>query len=86
MPALAEFPVEAPKDGYEESITIDQDSLQPPGWQDIDEGGWFYIKTTQGYGLLELRQMRGKRTLHYKISMNPTGSTNLETGGDVWNY
>lgn len=86
LPALAEFPVEAPKDGYEESITIDQDSLQPPGWQDIDEGGWFYIKTTQGYGLLELRQMRGKRTLHYKISMNPTGSTNLETGGDVWNY
>ena len=78
VPALEEFPFEAPTDGYQNSIILDQDSPQPPGWQNIDEGGWFYIKTAQGYGLLELRQMKGKKTLHYRVLLNPTGSTNLE--------
>ena len=78
MPALEEFPFEAPTEGYHASIDLDQESPRPPGWQDLDEGGWFYIKTAQGYGLLKLRQMRGKKTLHYEILLNSKGGTNLE--------
>lgn len=78
MPALEEFPFEAPKDGYQSSMDLDQKSPHPLGWQDIDEGGCFYIKTNQGYGLLELRQMKGKQTLHYKVLINSKGGTNLE--------
>lgn len=78
MPALEEFPFEAPKEGYQSSIDLNQESPRSPGWQDMDEGGWFYIKTAQGYGLLKLRQMRGKRTLHYQVLLNSKGGTNLE--------
>jgi Carboxypeptidase regulatory-like domain len=78
MPALEEFPFEAPTEGYQSSIDLDQKSPRPPGWQDLDEGGWFYIKTPQGYGLLKLRQMGGKRTLHYQVLLNSKGDTNLE--------
>lgn len=75
---LEEFSFEAPKEGYQSSIDLDQESPRSPGWQDMDEGGWFYIKTAQGYGLLKLRQMRGKRTLHYQVLLNSKGGTNLE--------
>lgn len=78
VPTTTEFPVEAPKEGYVGSITLSQDSPQPVGWQSINEGGRFYIKTNQGFGLLELRQMKGKKTLHYKVLLNSKGGTNLE--------
>ena len=78
IPALDEFPFEAPKEGYQSSIDLNQESPHPPGWQDIDEGGWFYIKTDQGYGLLKLRQIRGKKTLRYEVMINTEGGTNLE--------
>ena len=77
-PALEEFPFVAPQQGYQSSIILDQASPRPPGWQDMDEGGWFYFKTDQGYGLLKLRQIRGKKTLHYEVLLNPQGGTNLE--------
>ena len=78
QPALEEFPFEAPSTGYEASIDLDETSPHPPVWQSIDEGGWFYIKTSQGYGLLQLTQMRGKKTLHYHVRLNSKGGTNLE--------
>ena len=62
QPALEEFPFDAPKEGYESSIDLHQNSPRPPGWQDIDQGGRFYIKTSQGYGLLKLRQIAGKKS------------------------
>ena len=78
VPALEEFPFEAPKEGYQFSIDLNQESPHPPGWQDLHEGGWFYIKTAQGYGLLKLRQIAGKKTIHYEILLNREGGTNLE--------
>ncbi len=78
IPALEEFPFEAPKEGYQSSLELNQDTPHPPGWQDLDEGGWFYIKTPQGYGLLKLRQIRGKKTLRYQVLLNSKGGTNLE--------
>lgn len=78
VPALEEFPFEAPEEGYQSSLDLNQDSPQPPGWQDLDEGGWFYIKTRQGYGLLKLWQIKGKKTLRYQVLLNPKGGTNLE--------
>lgn len=78
MPALDEFPFKAPKEGYQPSIDLDQNSPRPPGWQDLHEGGWFYIKTDRGYGLLKLRQIAGKKTLHYEVLINSAGGVNLE--------
>jgi hypothetical protein len=77
-PALQQFPFEAPQEGYQSSLTLDQGSEKPPDWQDLFEGGRYYIQTPQGYGILELQQLRGKRTLRYAIRINPTGSRNLE--------
>jgi hypothetical protein len=78
VPALEEFPFEAPKEGYQPLVDLNQESPHPPGWHDLDEGGWFYIKTPQGYGLLKLRQIRGKKTLRYQVLLNSKGGTNLE--------
>jgi hypothetical protein len=78
MPALEEFPFEAPTEGHRPSIDLNEESARPPGWQDMDEGGWFYIKTARGYGLLKLRHISGRKTLHYKILLNSEGGTNLE--------
>jgi hypothetical protein len=81
VPALEEFPFEAPKEGYQSSLDLNEESPHPPGWQDLHEGGWFYIKTRQGYGLLKLRQIRGKKTLRYEVLLNSKGGTNLEPSG-----
>jgi hypothetical protein len=79
LPASEEFPFQAPEDGYLASLDLDQNSAQPPAWQDIHEGGRFYVKTPRGFGLLELRQIGGKRTLYYTVYLNPdTTSRNLE--------
>ena len=78
VPALEEFPFEAPKEGYQSSLDLNEESPHPPGWQDLHEGGWFYIKTAQGYGLLKLRQILGKKTMHYEILLNREGGANLE--------
>jgi len=77
-PTTEEFPFQAPADGYQPSINIDHDSPHATGWPD-EEGGRFYIKTTAGYGLLELHQTRGMRTLHYSVLINSAGGTALET-------
>ena len=78
LPALEEFPFQAPMDGYQPSLDLNEKSPHPPGWQDLDEGGCFYIKTPQGHGLLTLRQIRGKKTLRYEVLLNSNGGTNLE--------
>ena len=79
VPALEEFPFEAPQEGYQSSLDLNQGSPHPPGWQDLHEGGWFYIKTRQGYGLLKLRQIRGNKTLRYQVLLNSKGGTNFGT-------
>jgi hypothetical protein len=73
-----EFPFDAPTSGYKPSLDIDQNTKHPLDWQDIYYGGHFYIKLDKGYGLLELRQMISKRTLHYSLLINPVGERNLE--------
>ena len=45
IPALEEFPFEAPEEGYQSSLDLNEESPHSPGWQDLHEGGWFYIKT-----------------------------------------
>jgi hypothetical protein len=75
-PTTEEFPFQAPVDGYQSSINIDDN-----GWPD-EEGGKFYIKTTVGYGLLELHQTRGKRTLQYSVLINSAGGTALESASN----
>jgi hypothetical protein len=76
-PTSEEFPFQAPADGYQSSINIDHNSPHTAGWPD-EEGGRFYIKTTAGYGLLELHQTRGERTLEYRVLINSAGGTDLE--------
>jgi hypothetical protein len=80
-PTTEEFPFQAPADGYQPSINIDHDSPHATDWPD-EEGGRFYIKTAAGYGLLELHQTRGKRTLHYSVLINSAGGTALETASN----
>jgi len=76
---LDEFPFNAPISGYQKTLELNQDNPLPSVWHDvIDVGGRFYIKTSEGYGLLELNQIKGKKTLHYRVLINPTGQTNLE--------
>jgi hypothetical protein len=78
QPVSQEFPFEAPEDGYQASIDLDETSPHPPGWQELGQGGWFYVKTSEGYGLLKLQQMKGKKTLHYTVLVNTQGDRNLE--------
>ncbi len=78
LPANDAYPFEAPEGGYVATVDLVHESPRPPGWQRIDNGGWFYLKTPKGYGLLEIRQMAGKRTLHYRVWMNPEGGRDLE--------
>jgi hypothetical protein len=74
---VEEFPFQAPLDGYQPSINANHDSPHAPGWPD-DEGGFYYLKTRQGYGILILLQMRGKRTIHYSLLLNSKGGRDLE--------
>ena len=78
QPVSQEFPFEAPEDGYQASIDLDETSPHPPGWQELGQGGWFYVETSEGYGLLKLEQMKGKKTLHYAVLVNTQGGRNLE--------
>jgi hypothetical protein len=75
--SVEEFPFQAPVDGYQTSIDAAYDSPHSPGWPD-DEGGFFYVKTPEGYGILTLLQTRGKRTLHYSLLINSKGGRDVE--------
>jgi hypothetical protein len=79
VPTIEEFPFEAPEQGYQSSLDLNQSSPHPPGWQDLFQGGQFYIKTDNGYGLLKLEQTVGKKTLRYSLALNLKGDRNLES-------
>ncbi|MEO6786492.1 MAG: carboxypeptidase-like regulatory domain-containing protein [Chthoniobacteraceae bacterium] len=80
VPTYEEFSFLAPETGYKDEIILDQSSQKPVRWNasSNDDGGWLYFKTTRGYGLLEIQQQLGKKTMDFKIRFNPTGSRNLE--------
>lgn len=78
VPTIEEFPFEAPEQGYQSSLELNQSSLRSPGWQDLFQGGQFYLKTDKGYGLLKLEQIVGKKTLRYSLVINSKGDRNLE--------
>ena len=74
-----EFPFLAPPDGYEAEIVITQDTLKPPAWPGVYQGGGlFFIKTPEGYGRVEIRMIPGKSFLRLLSWFNPSGSRNLE--------
>ena len=79
VPTVEEFPFKAPEQGYQSSLELNQSSPRPPGWQDLFQGGQFYIKTDKGYGLLKLEQIVGKKTLRYSLAINSNGYRNLES-------
>jgi hypothetical protein len=44
----------------------------------VYEGGRFYLKTKDGYALIELRMVPGGQYFRLQSYLNPTGSRNLE--------
>jgi hypothetical protein len=76
--AAAEFPVEAPTDGYASSVLLDRTSPKPAGWSELYQGGVLYVKTDQGYGRVEIRMLAGDDKARVIIYFNPSGSRNLE--------
>ncbi len=76
--AVDEFPVETPTAGYQSSVTIDRKSPKPSGWSGLYQGGVLYVKTTQGYGRVEIRMLAGDNKARVTTYLNPSGSRNLE--------
>lgn len=73
-----EFPFEAPEEGYQSEILITYQTSKPSNWQNPYKGGSFFVKTSQGYALVELKTLSGKRWIKIKPYFNPSGSRNLE--------
>ena len=77
--ASEEFPVEAPAEGYQESVTLDRQSPKPSGWSGLYQGGVLYVKIGQGYGRVEIRMVAGDNKVRMTTYFNPSGSRNLES-------
>ena len=76
--ASEEFPVEAPADGYQESVALDRKSPKPSGWSGLYQGGVLYVKTGHVYGRVEIRMVAGDSKARMTTHFNPFGSRNLE--------
>lgn len=79
--ADSEFATVAPESGYESETIIDQDTVQPTGFQSgsLYKGGKFYVKAASGYALVEFRMIPGNKSLHFTSYLNPNPSSrNLE--------
>jgi hypothetical protein len=76
--AAAEFPVEAPTDGYASSVLLDRTSPKPAGWSELYQGGVLYVKSDQGYGRVEIRMIAGDAQARITMYFNPSGSRSLE--------
>ena len=76
-----EFAALAPESGYKSELLIDQNSVQPSGFQSgsLYKGGKFFVKTTSGYALVEFRMVPGNKSVNFTSYLNPIpGSRNLE--------
>jgi hypothetical protein len=73
-----EFPVEAPENGYAESIEVTNKTPKPIIWQG-DNGAAFFVKTPQGYGRVTVRNSIGQSWVYVTSYFNPNPkSRNLE--------
>jgi hypothetical protein len=77
--AADEFPMEAPPDGYQPSVTIVRNGPKPSGWSGLYQGGALYVKTAQGYGRVEIKMLAGDNKARVTTYLNPSGSPNLES-------
>jgi hypothetical protein len=79
--ASDEFAAVAPESGYKSELTIDQNTVQPSGFQSgsLYKGGKFFVKTSSGYALVEFRMVPGNKSVNFTSYLNPIpGSRNLE--------
>ena len=73
-----EFPIEAPENGYVESIEVTDKTPKPVVWQG-DNGAAFFVKTPQGYGRVTVRNSIGQSWVYATSYFNPNPkSRNLE--------
>jgi len=72
-----EYPFAAPSAGYQASLTLDEHTSKPAGWQPY-EGGVLYIKTGGTYGRMKIEMIPGKDWMRVETWINPSGSQNLE--------
>jgi hypothetical protein len=78
MFAMDEFPFEAPEGGYMPSIELSNKIPKSPVWSD-DNGAAFFVKTSQGYGRITVRNTPGMAWVYVSSYFNPKpGSRNLE--------
>lgn len=76
--ATAEFPFEAPENGYQSSVVINAQTPKPAVWQG-DNGTAFFVRTPQGYGRVTVRNTPGMAWVYVSSYFNPKpGSRNLE--------
>ncbi len=70
-----EFPVEAPETGYQEKISLNQDSPQPQAFQSgsLYKGGRFYLKSPAGFAVVEFRMVPGNKSIRFISYLNPNG-------------
>lgn len=76
--STAEFPIEAPETGYIETIEVTDKTAKPVVWQG-DNGAAFFVKTSQGYGRVTVRNTPGAAWVYVTSYFNPNpNSRNLE--------
>jgi len=76
--ATEEFPFEAPETGYVPSIDVTEKTKKPAIWQG-DNGTGFFVRTSQGYGRITVRNTPGMAWVYVTSYFNPqAGSRNLE--------
>ncbi|MDP1581224.1 MAG: carboxypeptidase-like regulatory domain-containing protein [Candidatus Didemnitutus sp.] len=73
-----EFPFEAPDAGFSADLILDRNTPKPATWPGVYQGGQFYVKTGQLYGVVTIKMIPGAKHLNFSLLFNPTGSRRLE--------
>jgi len=77
-PATEEFIIQAPAEGYQQNLNLDKKTPKSPNWPS-GEGGFFYLKSGQNYGRMDIQMIPGKKTVYLDVWINPkVGSRNIE--------
>jgi hypothetical protein len=79
QPVKGEFTTTAPGDGYLSEFVMTQESPNTLQSDTLYKGGRFFVKTSAGYAVVEIRMIPGNRDLRFTSYLNPNmSSRNLE--------